>query len=511
MSSRESSFDALAYYKGLTKQLSNKRNQFDVKKIPNNFNQVRKNQKIKLITKQQLMDKAFSKYKTVNNTDQQKQTQQQSQNQHQQQKQKIQFKEHIIERQKVLKHQKHEDTYINLPKSFFESFNGPNISLFKKPEFPTSSVARVVIKPKVLDKTFQSIFSAFSFKPPITSTPIEKTTFVPLISDPEEIYSEMNSFRVTEKRSDKSQFATFMSLVDSAARKMDIKGFSQIKDQVKVIKFRIKEMYEDSRRYPNEDKLNGSGSTASFTPARILDSPDSIFLKPSTVKNTDKIQDIYFLSQNQKSLDMLVKKSIINHNSTAKLFESPVINNQNSNFLKFDSPLVFDHSFLDSPFMSQLKFSPNLLFNSPRTPSNLFMDEPDFANNSMLLNTQKIFEDTSDKMEWENNSWLKNDNDLVKTIFFNCLSDIFYLNFFFRTSQKTLLLYLVHHRKVLKRRKLYVEYHRNKTEKRISMEQDIISCKKHLTDIAAFRLINGHLISSHSLLTTKPTNKSSLY
>ncbi|CAO1420943.1 unnamed protein product [Diamesa serratosioi] len=412
MSSSERSFDALAYYKGLTKQLANKRNQFDVKKIPNNFSQVKKKQKIKLITKQQLVDKAFSKYNKVIDTDHLKITQPESQIQHQQQKNKIVFKENINERQKVQKkNQKHEDTYINLPKSFFESFNGPNISLFKKPQLPTSSYFQVADKKGVFDKTFQSIFSASNFKPPLTSTPIEKTTFVPLISDPEEIYSEINSFLVTEKISDKNRFASFMKCADAAARKMDIEGFSKIEDEVKTIKYRIKEMYEYSRKYPNEDNLNGSGSTAYLTPNRILDTSVSLFFK--STNNADKTHVNRSLSQHLKSSE-LVKKSKFNLNSTAMLFESPVINNPNNSFFKFNSgPLSFDDLYLDSPFMSQLKFSPNQLFISPATPMrDIFMDEPHFANNSMLLNTQNIFDDKTDKMEWENNSWLKDDNDL---------------------------------------------------------------------------------------------------
>ena len=417
MSSRESSFDALAYYKGLTKHLSNKRNRFDVKKIPNNYSQVRNKQKIKLITKQQLMEKAFSKYKmnAVNNTYQQKTTQQQSQVQ---QKNKIILKENIIEQQKVVKHQKHEDTYINLPKSFFESFNGPNISLFKKPELPTLKFAQVAKNKKPLDRTFQSIFSASSFKPPLTSTPIEKTIFAPLISDPEEIYSEINSFRVTHKRSDEKRFATFMKNVDKAAKIMDIKGFSDIEDQVKAIKYRLKEMYEDSNRHPNVDKLNGSGSTANFTTGRILETPDSLFLKPSNLKSIGKIEDDFFLRQNLIAPKMQMTQPKYNPNSTAMLFDSPVSNHQNSNFFKFNSdPLNFDDLFLDSPVMSQLNFSPNLLFNSAGTPSNnIFMEDPDFANNSMLLNTQNIFQDTTDKMEWESDSWLKDDNVMVRFI-----------------------------------------------------------------------------------------------
>lgn len=411
MSSRESSFDALAYYKGLTKQLSNKRNRFDVKKIPNNYSQLRNKQKIKLITKQQLMEKAFSKYKlnTVSNTDQQKATQQQSQGQGQQ-KNKILFKDHIIERQKVVKHQKHEDTYINLPKSFFESFNGPNISLFKKPELPTFNNGPVADNKKSLDRTFQSLFSASNFKPPLTSTPIEKTTFAPLISDPEEIYSEINSFRVTHKRSIENRFATFMNNVDKAAKKMDLKGFSAIEDQVKTIKYRIKEMYEDSRRYPNVDKLNGSGSTANLTAGRVLESPDSFFLKPSTSKSKDKIviEEDFFRSQNLMTPKVQMKKPKFNPNFTAMLFESPVTNNL----------INYDDSFLDSPVMSELNFTQNQLFTSPGIPSNnTFMDDSYSPNNSMLLNTQNIFEDT-DEMEWKDNSWLKDDNDLVSSIAF---------------------------------------------------------------------------------------------
>lgn len=412
MSSRESSFDALAYYKGLTKQLSNKRNRFDVKKIPNNYKQVRNKQKIKLITKQQLMEKAFSKYKinTVSNADQQKSTQHQSQSHHQQQKNQILFKDHIIERQKVVKHQKHEDTYINLPKSFFEFFNGPNISLFKKPELPKINNGPVADNKKSLDRTFQSLFSASNFKPPLTSTPIEKTTFAPLISDPEEIYSEINSFRVTKKRTNENQFATFMNNVDKAARKMDLNGFSEIEDQVKTIKYRIKEMYEDSRRFPNADKLNGSGSTANLTTGRVLQSPDSIFLKPSTSKSKDNIVigDDFFLSQNVMTPRMQMKEPKFNPNFTAMLFESPVTNNL----------LNYDDSFLDSPVMSQLNFTQNQLFASPGTPSNdIFMDDSYSPNNSMLLNTQNIFEDT-DEMEWKNNSWSKDENDLVSSIAF---------------------------------------------------------------------------------------------
>lgn len=410
MSSRDSSFDAFAYYKGLTKQLANKRNRFDLHKIPNNYSQVRNRQKIKLITKQQLIEKAFSKYKinTVNNNVEQQTTQRQNQSQLPQKKNKIRLKDNVFVQPKV-KHQKHEETYINLPKSFFESFNGPNISLFKKPELPTSRAPSDVNDKKSLDRTFQSIFSASNFKPPRTSTPIEKTIFAPLISDPEEIYSEINSFRVTQKRSNENRFATFMNNVDKAAKTMDIKGFSDIEDQVKTIKYRIKEIIEDARRYPNVDELNGSGSTASSTSDRILDSPDSIFLKPSSSK------DDHLRRQYLKTPKMQMKQSQINPSYTAMLFETPVINNSKFNLDALD----LDDSFLDSPVMSQTKCSPNIFFDSPGTPSNdIFMDSPDFANNSMLLNTQNIFERTTDEMDWENNSWLKNDNDLVRFIVF---------------------------------------------------------------------------------------------
>ncbi|CAO1440015.1 unnamed protein product [Diamesa hyperborea] len=412
MSSRDSSFDAFAYYKGLTKQLSNKRNRFDLQKIPNNYNDVRKKQKIKLITKQQLIEKAFAKYKTnsVNNTAQQQTTQHQNQNQnqsqHHQQRNKIILKDNIIVQPKVIKHQKHEDTYINLPKSFFESFNGPNISLFKKPELPTSRVGSAVNNTKSLDKTFQSIFSASNFKPPQTSTPIEKTIFTPLISDPEEIYSELQSFRVTQKKPTENRFATFMNNVDKAAKIMDIKGFSDVDDPVNIIKYRIKEMIDDSRRHPNVDALNGSGSTVDTTTNKIPNSPDSLFLIPSTPRNN---KDVLHLGQYLETPKMQMKQSQINPNFTAMLFETPAIHNS-----KFDlKPSYMNDSFLDSPLMSQIKFSPNNLFDSPATPSNdIFMDSPDFANNSMLLNTQNIFEDTADDMNWDDKNWLKDDDDL---------------------------------------------------------------------------------------------------
>lgn len=176
-----------------------------------------------------------------------------------------------------LKRKKELECYINLPASFFNSFKGEDMSIFKVPYAkkrskspePPPSVASCNL-------TMATVNSA-AFKPNVASTPFEKPK--PMISDPDEFRdcfrnSANKKLEVVPVRASahapakvvtlQEKATKFMELVDKTAKNIDAKCFSNHADPIKQIQERLLEIYEATSRSPriiNETLMSKNDET----------------------------------------------------------------------------------------------------------------------------------------------------------------------------------------------------------------------------------------------------------
>ena len=263
--SKASSFDPYAYYKKLTDCIAKKNNlKVNLKNIPG-IQKVNNASKGPLITKEHLTAKFLAKY---NNRKQEEETEKNQQ--------MIQSNKYGLNRgnpDKNLKKfvvkfpldagkckkKKEQPCFINLPDSFFRSFNGPDLSLFKVPEVPRAKKAKLPdTTPDIEsgpDFTMDTINSA-SFKPPKASTPLDKAR--PMTSDPNEIhgFSHQQEFFSLASMASAPSFdikaKKFMDVVNRAAIKLDSSGFANIPDPLISIHNRIEEIYQHSSQSPRD-------------------------------------------------------------------------------------------------------------------------------------------------------------------------------------------------------------------------------------------------------------------
>lgn len=259
--SKASSFDPYDYYKRLTKCIAKKNHiQVDLKQIPGVSNRNSENKK-PMFTKQYLTAKFLAKYNK-----QKQDGLQQSENLSKprvtgnQAGNKI-MKSFVAPEDEKPRKKKEPACFINLPDSFFKSYSGPDVSIFKVPDVPIKRVKifeNQIPQPPTLAPTMGSNISintvnSACFKPPKASTPLDKPK--PLISDPDEFTDLRNStifFLCTPTQNADNDVKKFMEVVDKAARKLDSKGFGKMPDPLIAIRKRIRELHEYASDYPRE-------------------------------------------------------------------------------------------------------------------------------------------------------------------------------------------------------------------------------------------------------------------
>lgn len=383
--SKASSFDPYDYYKKLTNCLADKNNfKVNRRSIPGMHKNNKRVTK-PLITRQEIQAKFLAKH---NEKRQQREPNEQSSrslraNEISQNKKLHPLQFNVKLNQNAPK-RKREPEYINLPNSFFHSFDGPDLSIFKKPEVP---ILKKQKDPEPTPSNAQSInltmatVNSAAFKPKETSTPFEKPQ--PIITDPDDILSIFlrssiiydkeksqsvevlkKSFAVSKnKQADISKVmpkavkATkenlynikakqFLELADKTAKKIDAKCFSNQPNPIKEIRSRVMAIYDafsQSPRLINETLMSSK--------IAVDESPQLSPVKYSSLP----VPKFYENVQNKKSeVDPRVPKTCDIFNYSAKLGAFNLYNDQPA----INEDLIFSPKF-------NLDESADYLFNSP--------------------------------------------------------------------------------------------------------------------------------------------------
>lgn len=274
-SSRASSFDPFVYYKKLTRCLADKNNcRVNLGNIPG----ARKNNKMArpLITRQEIQAKFIAKCNAERKERELKEakTSQGNQDSQDSQSNPLNFKLNGD-----LKGRKRAPDYINLPPSFFSSFNGSDLSIFKQPEVPALKKKKdpVPAPPSVPsnNSTMATVNSAaFIPKEKDASTPIDQhhkpklyEKKKPFITDPDDILTNLRKpMEIAPKPTSEEDFAgvkskSYLELVDEIAKNIDANCFSDQPDPFDAIQSRVLQIYEafcQSPRLLNETLMSNA-------------------------------------------------------------------------------------------------------------------------------------------------------------------------------------------------------------------------------------------------------------
>ena len=381
MNSSKSSFDPYDYYKKLTQCLANKKNTRIA--IPG-----QKRVSGPLITKQQIRAKFLAKY----NTEKQQQTSLATKTSVERNSQKVSFKVKIQEPIGASKRKKIREDYINLPDSFFKSFDGPDMSIFKVPEVPAKkqeqdrrtknssqglkrshtipekiqnhrdpngylNLTPSFFKPAATksNMTLGSVNSA-TFHPGLSSTPIEIN--LPMFSDPDDILKSLNSKirsipRIKETWDMKMK--KLLQLVDKTSKVIDASLFGDQPDPMSEIMKRVQDIHVLSCQSPrliNETlmSIGDRGPTISETsqPKRNLPLPEFFDEVQSnskvspTLETFEKTSDIFGVPTPVAELDEIFSSDFLENSLSFSCNSqefSPFLSQQ---LFQFNSPMVVD-------------------------------------------------------------------------------------------------------------------------------------------------------------------------
>lgn len=264
--SKASSFDPYAYYKQITNCIAKKNNfKVDFSEIPG-YEKSNGHIKKPLITKQHLAAKFLAKYvnkKQEQETEKQQQTSQFS-------KRGITEKEkpkHFIVKPPLetgkSKKTKEQPCFINLPDSFFHSYSGPDVSIFKVPEVPPIKRAekraesQQPIEPKPGPNSTMETVNSAAFNPEKASTPLNE----PIISDPDDIFNSRISedffslasiLTAPQETSSGAETKKFLDVAERAAKMLESEVFENVPDPLIAIRRRLKEIYDHASISPRE-------------------------------------------------------------------------------------------------------------------------------------------------------------------------------------------------------------------------------------------------------------------
>lgn len=299
--SSNTSFDPMDWYKQLTTCLATKKNcKINLSRVPGG-KEIKENKRMPpRITNQHLQSKFLAKYN-------EKRQQQESENAQNAMSKPGALGFNLQTGDQNGKRQKPDDDCINLPPTYFQSTNVPDLSIFKVPEVPPAKRPRVepsntttVARATTNNFTLESLFSG-NFKPPKASTPIEELR--PIISDPGDILGEINKTRLNcgetvEKliNEEDSKLKEFIVLMDSVAQKIDTTCFSKISDPLVEIISRLNEIHEIATQSPRSSLCGNS-------PARKNDTMSS---RPIPTFYDHQEMDV---ESNMGELDSLFNKS----------------------------------------------------------------------------------------------------------------------------------------------------------------------------------------------------------
>lgn len=176
-SSNNSSFSPLDYYKQLTHHLANRKNlKINLSRIPGS-REFTKVKRAPFMTNQIIQSKFLAKY---NERCEKREIEKPIEKPKSRNEVNFKLKTNQVGTKRKLKENEN-NSYFNLPATFFKSYNGPDLSVFKVPEVPQNkrqkmssneSRDRSLLASNSSNFTLASLFSG-NFKPPRSSTPFE--------------------------------------------------------------------------------------------------------------------------------------------------------------------------------------------------------------------------------------------------------------------------------------------------------------------------------------------------
>lgn len=393
-SSRASSFDPFVYYKKLTRCLADKNScKVNLGNIPG----ARKNNKMArpLITRQEIQAKFIAKCNAERKERELKEAKT-SQGNHQD-SQDSQSNPLNFKLNGDLKGRKRAPDYINLPPTFFSSFNGPDLSIFKQPEVPALKKKKdpEPTPPSVAtsnNSTMATVNSAvFIPKEKDASTPIDQDhkkpneKKKPFITDPDDILANFRKpMEFALKPTSEEDFTgvkskSYLELVDETAKNIDAKCFSDQPDPFDAIQSRVLQIYEafcESPRLLNETLMSNVSAESS---------------PPSPVKHyslpVPQFHENDHSEQREKDDPRVPKTCDIFNYSPCDDVEMPDVQPDCNDFSpKFDlesSILSPDNFFFDSPALTLVPeetvsraASPDFLFSQEiGSPPNMSFDD----------------------------------------------------------------------------------------------------------------------------------------
>ncbi|CRK92360.1 CLUMA_CG005954, isoform A [Clunio marinus] len=278
------------------------------------------------------------------------------------------------------KRKRDKEPYINLSDSFFKSFSGPELSIFKIPKEPLKNKATEPSN-SVAQTTNTTMLSVRTeaFKPNIASTPLDKIQ--PLISDPDDFIGVSREMLVNSKDAPtkpeknenvQSKKINFFNFIDKTAQWINEQCFSHIPDP-------INEIYE-------KQKYNEALSPIADSLFELSPQVSDYSQHKAHQKTKNELPIPVFYDTNDKPIE----ESDDIKNDTLNLFGTSVETRKENSCIQNDLEELFskDISFFNSPPSSQdLSFescsSTRKLFESPEnstifaTPGSVFKFEDD--------------------------------------------------------------------------------------------------------------------------------------
>jgi len=401
----ESSFAPLEYYKKLTNCLANRKNlKLNISKIQGSRDFHHKS--TPFITNRKIQVKFLANYNLRKQfNENQKQQREKLANKHDDEAIfKVKNNAPLNEK---LKRKTNDESYINLPDSYFKPNQLPDLSLFKVPVIPPSKRQKIEILPNTVNTsnnfTLASLFSG-NFNPPQFSTPIEKEKAkkteqpYPLIADPNDILGSFGNLQFHEEDNhgtdqnkkinttkEIDQMKYYKDLVDEAAAYVDTACFDDIENPIQIIGNRVGNMHEDASQSPRPSLIS---------PCSVRDMPIASSEPPKEAKKTQSWPVPVFYDQSKE-------EPINDFVSVSNDDMNPLFHNTNElfSFLDEDDPLDLGISVLDfddAPRTSQASF-----FNyTPHPSSNTFL-----ASTQSSLTPYPRSPNDGDDLDWLENKF----------------------------------------------------------------------------------------------------------
>lgn len=411
----DTSFSPLEYYKKLTNCLANRKNlKLNISKIQGSRDFRFKS--TPFITNRKIQNKFLANYQMRKQfNENQKHLREQLANNQKEVILNVQLNNNVALSDKLKRKTINEESYINLPDSYFKTSQLPDLSLFKAPGIPPVKKQKIQILPNVVNVSNFTLGSLFSgnFKPPQCSTPIEPQH--PITINPNNILGSLENFKfldqeepVEELHPDKAmndrlkaaraldKMKSYKNLIDEAATYVESVCFGQLTNAIIAMIHRI---------YGKHDVASQSPRPSLISSQRVQSLINAF--EPTAVDAT-KTQSwpipVFYDQPNEQTVN---DHAYNNNNDDEDI--NPLFENTNDffSFLDEDETLDFETSaigdFDQTPSTSQTSF----FSQTPHPSSNPFMASTLFSLTPYPCSTNY---GKCDNLEWLEDKFTKSMN-----------------------------------------------------------------------------------------------------